>query len=819
MKNFTTAAFLGKGKKIPKGPEKFEVETWKSLLAFVLVFLFFGSIDLVAQNLPPASDCTSKDLEVVDAFLEMEDPCFQCGDENTESFPLTLSIYNKTGSFRPTFAFWGILNVYEDGELVSSTPISGCNDTKGLEAGLTTPVTFTNILYECGTTLELTDLTLAWTDASPVKNSSSKNSCENLTTKTVSSTGYLDIAPKCGTLPSLEIRTPIVAFAGLDDAACYDGGENSISLDGSASGGTPPYSYSWSGTGSNYLSASNIANPTFDDAEVGTYTLTLTVTDAKGCTDTNMVNLKIFANPTATAGNAGPVCYDATSIGLSETGGDAVSWSWSSDGSATFDDNTLQNPTASNFVDGEKFTVTITDANGCTSSADTTIQVDPEPTATAGNAGPVCYDATSIGLSETGGDAVSWSWSSDGSATFDDNTLQNPTASNFVDGEKFTVTITDANGCTSSADTTIQVNSLPTANAGADATLSCDGSAYQLDGSGSTGEGELTYSWTTLDGNIVSGPATATPSVDQPGTYTLTVTDENGCSDSDDVVITGPTNCNHLFPTQTTCQMYRDNPAAYVLNEVCLTVSGGTITNGTPGVFFYYGDIVATATSNNYEVVIDQIVPAGMSPFSVVNAKNVWVWSMNCTSQKIRVNLNNTDPGDVRITFNAVAGQTYIISAKYDVKSLNGTAAPAGGTANYQFGIPGASGSYGTIAVTDCKAPPILSSEAEPVKALSSADIPIDDSSLNTVKNGFNVSPVPFRESLSVQYDFDYVSDATIQMFDMQGRLLSTQKEAKAYKGKITDLNVNFRVWPSQVYVIKVITDRDVFTKKIISDK
>ena len=117
------------------------------------------------------------------------------------------------------------------------------------------------------------------------------------------------------------------------------------------------------------------------------------------------------------------------------------------------------------FVDGEVFTVLITDSNGCTSSDQTTVTVYAEPTATAGNSGPVCYDVANINLSETGGDAVSWAWTSDGSASFSSNTAQNPTISGFADGEIFTVVVTDANGCTSSASTTVTVYLEPTATA------------------------------------------------------------------------------------------------------------------------------------------------------------------------------------------------------------------------------------------------------------------------------------------------------------------------------------------------------------------
>jgi hypothetical protein len=96
---------------------------------------------------------------------------------------------------------------------------------------------------------------------------------------------------------------------------------------------------------------------------------------------------------------------------------------------------------------------------------------------------------------------------------------------------------------------------------------------------------------------------------------------------------------------------------------------------------------------------------------------------------------------------------------------------------------------------------------------------PTDNTETSVVEKSFSAYPVPFRETLNIEYDFDYSSSATIQMFDTQGRLLRTYREANAFKGKVTELSIDFRTRASQVYILKVTTDRDVFTKKIISDK
>ena len=90
---------------------------------------------------------------------------------------------------------------------------------------------------------------------------------------------------------------------------------------------------------------------------------------------------------------------------------------------------------------------------------------------------------------------------------------------------------------------------------------------------------------------------------------------------------------------------------------------------------------------------------------------------------------------------------------------------------------------------------------------------------ITTSKADFSAYPVPFKETLNIKYEFDYQSPATIQFFDMRGQLLRTVKEAKAFNGKVTTINIDFSMRANQMYVVKVTTDRETFVKQIISGR
>ncbi|WPY99070.1 hypothetical protein [Christiangramia sp. OXR-203] len=487
------------------------IKTLKSIL--MLVVLMISIFEAVAQTppLPPQTDCVSQDLLVVQARLDAP-TCVDCDEGTQQSFPLILSINNKTGSFRPTFAFFGTLEVRDaEGNLISTETISGCNDTDGLPANTITELPYPPINYTCGTNLKITNLYLAWTDASQVTDQSSKNSCTNITTNTTSK-GVLDIAPKCGTLGELNVETPLSGAVSTTDSSCYQ--FDDAEIEALPVGGLAPYTYSWS-NGETTKTTTGLAP--------GTYSVT--ITDANGCTyDTE----GMVGEPTElqaivdSSNNVSCNGYSDGAIDISVNGGTAdYTYEWSN-GETTQDISGIPAGT---------YSVTVTDANGCT---DTIVGIEiTEPdelmaeVVDTNNLSCNGYSDGAIDISVNGGTAdYTYKWSN-GETTQDISGIPAGT---------YSVTVTDANGCTDTIDgieitepDELMAEVVDTTN------VSCNGdSDGAIDISVSGGTADYTYEWS-------NGETTQDISGIPAGTYSVTVTDANGCTDTiDNIQISEP---------------------------------------------------------------------------------------------------------------------------------------------------------------------------------------------------------------------------------------------------------------------------------------
>ena len=363
-----------------------------------------------------------------------------------------------------------------------------------------------------------------------------------------------------------------------NDTAVCDG--NCVQLN--AVGGV---SYVW--TPATGLSNDTIANPLACPTATTTYVVT--GTDANGCESTDTVTITVNPLPTVDAGVDQGICVaGSVVIGGTPTGPAGSTYNWTPN--STLDDSTLANPTATPIIT-TTYTVTVTDPNGCSDFDVVTVIINPAPIVNAGTDTTICAgESIIIGGNPTGPASASYNWTP--SATLNDNTLANPTATPSVTTE-YIVTVTDSNNCVNTDSVTITVNPLPVITSSNDTSL-CIGACYQLNASGG-----ISYVWipaTGLSNDTISNPM-ACPILTT--NYVVTGTDANGCFDTSATLVT----VNPL-PTIIT-----NNDTSVCIGTCAqLTASGGTNYTWSPGGTLsdstIFNPVACPTVTTNYTVTV-----------------------------------------------------------------------------------------------------------------------------------------------------------------------------------------------------------------------
>lgn len=259
---------------------------------------------------------------------------------------------------------------------------------------------------------------------------------------TYTATATLGSCTVSNTVP-VTVSTLAVSASVAQNVLCNGG--NSGSITASGSGGTTPYEYSLNGT-------TWQSGTTFSGLTAGSYTIYIRDANSPQCTVTG--NTVTITEPTALNASVGsssdPVCHDGTngSVTISATGGTGA-YSFSLDAGA----QTNGTGTFSGLASGSH-SVVVTDANGCTTTVNFTLNNPALISLSASTSSPVCAGADAT-LTATPGTYVSYSWT--GPGTINNANTAVATAVAPTNGDIFTVTATDANGCSNSATVTVAV--------------------------------------------------------------------------------------------------------------------------------------------------------------------------------------------------------------------------------------------------------------------------------------------------------------------------------------------------------------------------
>jgi len=372
--------------------------------------------------------------------------------------------------------------------------------------------------------------------------------------------------------------------------SCFGG--NNASIDFVVTGGTTDYTYNWTvvsgGTGTNLVA--NQKSQTLLTA--GVYKVV--VTDASGCTISTTYTITepselLIADATVSTAIA---CFgDNETIKVNVTQGSTAPYIYSISGSATETSAATTATTYSFSVPVGTYTVKVTDANGCEKSLDPiTLTQSAAALAVSGVVKPyiggfqVSCNGASDGEIDTtvagGTTDYTYAWSVTGGGT----DISASTSADQLDlkAGTYTVVVTDANGCTQTDSYTLTEPDVLTVSGVVKQYIggiqvSCNGANDgEIDTTVAGGATDYTYAWSVTGGGTDISASTSADQLNlKAGTYTVVVTDANGCTQTDSYTLTQP-DALSLDSSQVDFNGFNVSCFGALNGEIDLTVTGGT---------------------------------------------------------------------------------------------------------------------------------------------------------------------------------------------------------------------------------------------------
>ncbi len=557
---------------------------------------------------------------------------------------------------------------------VSATDVSGCVGTGTVNVVVNplptlTTTSSTVCIGASGTLTAAGASTYSWNPATTPATGSSVSATPTVTTTyTVIGTD----ANNCVNTSTATITVnPLPVITAVSASACAN-----FPATLTASGAS---TYTWTPTNPQATGASLTVSLTSNT------TYTVTGTDVNGCVNSTTATVTINPGIVVDAGPNDTICF-GDNILLNATGPANTTYTWNFGGGQTATGASQTLPAALAGV--ATFTVDAIDNNGCTGSDVVTITVPPQIVLNAGGFPETCFGACNgqvvVLANPTTGPFANYTylWS---------NNNQSPSSNNMCAGT-WSVTVTDAAGCSDTASAVVTSPPAVIANATgvtpATCNAACDG-AVTINANG--GAGNFTYTWNP------SGSG-SNPTNLCAGNYTCTVADANNCSVQVPVVINQPTPITvSITPVATICigQSANLNSTAGGGNgSYVYTWTGGTTptnaagVSASPTVTTVY--TVSVTDVNNCPAAVASVTVTVNPPLSVVVSNNVTI----CGGQTGNMNANASG-GNGAYTYTWATGTTPTVGANVSATPSSTTVYTV--TVTDGCGTPSATGTVSII--------------------------------------------------------------------------------------------------------------------------
>ena len=310
----------------------------------------------------------------------------------------------------------------------------------------------------------------------------------------------------------------------IENVSCKGGTDGEVRF--TVGGFTGTYSYSVNGGAA--VTGQSAATITLSGKSAGSYAITVT-DETTNCTDAATIDIEEPATALSLTANVQAItCVSNGSVTAVAAGG------WGGNQYSLLNpDGTTTGPQAGTQFTGLSqagaYTLSVTDANGCVVTANFTLSTPVPPTASIDAASDLCFDSGNLATIVVGvtGGVSPYTYSINGASAVNSNTFANLTPGTY------TITVTDAYGCTTTL--TQEIKAQLTATATLTKELDCSASPDAVINVGVTG-GYATYTYEVSVNGGASVSASLPYTASTPGTYQFFVTDSKGCTATSNII-------------------------------------------------------------------------------------------------------------------------------------------------------------------------------------------------------------------------------------------------------------------------------------------